>query len=129
MAITGKGRRVELAVGGVARQRGGQVRVRGGDGRLHVARRAVDVPVDAEGQLDAGGPHAAGGCHVIDIGNGAQVPLQRRRHGARHDLRTRPRQLRGDEYGRHIDARQRRHRQQVEGYPAAQRHPRPSAAS
>ncbi len=50
------------------------------DRRLHVARRAVDVAIDAEGQLNVGVADAAGGGHVVDVGDRAEVPLERRRH-------------------------------------------------
>ena len=96
MDMTGNSGAVELAVGGIAGQRRGQVGVRGDDGRLHVARRAVDVAVDAEGQLNVRRADAAGRRHVVDVGDGAEMPLQRRRDGARHDLGTGARQLCAD---------------------------------
>ncbi len=112
---------VELAVGGIARQGGGQVGMRGDDGRLYVARRAVDVAIDAEGQLDVRGADAARGGHVIDVRDGAEVPLQRRRDRAGHDFRAGPRQCGRNEDRGHVDARQRRHRQQHERRASAQR--------
>ena len=51
--------RVELAVGGIAPQRGRQVGARGVDRRLDVARGAVDVAVDAELQVDTRGAERA----------------------------------------------------------------------
>src|SRR5260370_29303583 len=45
---------VEFAIRGIASQGSRQISMRRGNRRLHVARRAVDVPIDAEGQLDAG---------------------------------------------------------------------------
>ena len=96
--------------------------MRGDDRRLHVARGAVDVPVDTEGQLNIRGSHAARGGHVIDVGYGAQMPLQRRGHGAGHDLGAGARQLRRDEDRGDVDARQRRDRQQLKATAPAQRH-------
>ena len=93
------------------------------DGRLHVAGRAVDVAIDPEGQLNIGGSDAARRGHVVDIGDGAEVPLQGRRHRACHDLRAGSRQLGRDEDCRDIDARQGRDRQQHERRGAARATP------
>ena len=48
--------RIHLAVGGIAGQVGRQVAAGGIDGRLHVARRRVDIAVQIELQRDAGRP-------------------------------------------------------------------------
>ena len=85
--------------------------MRCGNGRLHIARRAIDIPVDAEGELNAGGADAAGGGHVIHIGNGAEMPLQWSGNGGCHDFRARAGKLRRYEYRGYIDARQGRDRQ------------------
>jgi hypothetical protein len=61
-----------------------------------------------------GGADAARRGHVVDIGDGAEMPLQGSRDGARHDFRARAGQLRRYENRGHVDARQRRHRQQDE---------------
>ena len=113
---------VELEIAGIAGERCRQIGVRGGNGRLHVACRAVDIAVDAEGKLDVRGADAAGGGHIIHIRNRAQMPFQRRGNGGRHDFRAGARKARGNEYGGYVDARQRSDRQERERSDATQRH-------
>ena len=78
--MIGRSAGIELAVGGVGAQRRRQVGAGRIDRRLHVARRAVDVAVDVELQHDLGGAHRAARGHLVDVGDGAQMPFQRRRH-------------------------------------------------
>ena len=80
--------------------------MRGGDGGLHIARGAVDIAVNAEGELNARGADAAGGGHVIHVGNGAEVAFQWSRNRGRHDFRAGAGKLRRHEYRRYVDARQ-----------------------
>ena len=102
---------IDFAVGRVARQVGRQVSARGVDGRLHVARRAVNVPVQIKLQRDAGRAEIAGRSHFGDARDVAELPFQRRGDGRRHDFGTRTRQRRRHTDGREIHLRQRRDRQ------------------
>ena len=77
-----------------------------GSGNVHISRGSIDVAINTEGQLDVARPHAAGRSHVVHIGNRPEVALERRRHGAGHNLRARTRQgrlrsVRGDLPGGH----------------------------
>ncbi len=114
-------RRVDLAVGGVAAQGGGQVRPRGVDGGLHFARGAVDLAVQVELQADARRTARTGGRHLVHARDHAQAPLQRRRHAGGHGLGAGAGQAGRDGNGRIVHLRQRRHRQQEERRDARQR--------
>ena len=50
---TGGSAGIDLSIGRLGQQVGGQIGLRGVDRRLHVLRRAVDVAVEAELQGDA----------------------------------------------------------------------------
>ena len=80
-------RRVHLAVGRVGQQVGRQVGPRGVDRRLHVARGAVDVAVEAELHGDARLPDLALRRHLGHVGDLAQMAFQRARQAGRHGLR------------------------------------------
>ena len=112
---------VDLAIGGVAAQAGGQVGAGGVDRRLHVARGAVDAAVEAELQHDAGLPDRALRRHLGDVGDLAEMPLQRRGDRGRDGFRTGAGQRGADHDGREIDLRQRRHRQARIGEQAGER--------
>ena len=114
--------RIGLAVGRVARHARGQQAPRRVDGRLHIARRAVDVAAQVELQRDAGAAQRAGGGDLAHPGNAPQRPLQRRGHRGRHGLGARPRQARPHLDGGEIHLRQRRHRQQPERHHPRQHH-------
>ncbi len=85
----GRVRGVHLAIGRIHRQRRRQVGARRVDGRLHVARGAVDVPVEVELEHDRGRAERARRRHLGDAGDASELALQRRRHRARHGLRAR----------------------------------------
>ena len=106
--------RVDLLVGGVAPERGRQVGARGVDRRLHVPRGAVDVAVEAELQGDLRLADRARRGHLGDVGDLAEMALERGRDAGRHRLGAGAGKLRRDLDGREIDLRQRRHRQQQE---------------
>ena len=64
--------RIDLVVGRIAAQAGRQVDARRDDARLDVARRAVDVAIEAELQRDAGRAERALRRHLVDVGDLAQ---------------------------------------------------------
>ncbi len=102
---------IDLAIGRIAPEAGRQVGMRRIDRRLDVARGAVDVAREAELQRDAGRADGARRGHLGDVGDLAEMALERRRDAARHDLRAGAGQLRLHRDGGKIDLRQRRHRQ------------------
>ncbi len=106
---------VELAIAGIAAQRGRQVGARGVDRGLDVARGAIDVATDAELQVDARGAERTRRGHLADIGDLAEMTLQRTGHRGCHVRRARARQGRLHRNGRNIDVRQRRDRQLEKG--------------
>ena len=114
---------IEGAVGRVLPQRPRQVLARRLDGGLDIALGAVDVAVEVEDEHDPTAPLAARGGHLVDPGDAAQMPLERRGHGGRDRLRARPGQLRHDHDGRHVDLRHVGHRQQEIGEDARERQP------
>ena len=116
----GKVGRIELAVGGVGAQPPRQVGARGIDRGLHVTGGAVDVAVDVELQHDLGGIDVAARRHLGDAGNGAQMPLQRRRHAGRHGFGRSAGLGGADRDGGNVDIGQRRHGQQEIGAKARQ---------
>ena len=79
-------RRIDLAIGGVGGKVRGQLRAGGVDGRLHIARGAVDVAVEIELEDDAGGSGAGGRGHLIDAGDAGELALERRGDGGGHGL-------------------------------------------
>ena len=101
-------RRIDLVVGWVLAQACRQVGARGDDRRLDVARRAVDVAVEAELQGDVCRAEGALRRHFVDVGDLAEMALERRGDRLRHGVGARARHvgLNGDD--RKIDLRQRR---------------------
>ena len=83
---------VHLAIAGIAGQIRGQESAGRVDGRLHIARRRIDVAVQVELHGDARRSQLAGRRHLVDAGDAAELPLQRSRHRSRHGLRTGARQ-------------------------------------
>ena len=79
---------IHLAVAGITGQIGRQIAARRVDGRLHIARRGVDVAIQFELQRNAGASQRAGGGHLGNRGNTSKLALQRRRHRGRHGLRA-----------------------------------------
>ena len=112
---------IDLAIGRIAGQIGGQISARRIDGGLHVARRRIDVAVQVELHGDAGGAQLARRGHLVDAGDAAELPLQRSRHRGSHRLRTGARQRRADRDHREIDLRQRRNRKLHVGQGAGQK--------
>ncbi|MGY3540200.1 hypothetical protein ACVIIY_004420 [Bradyrhizobium sp. USDA 4515] len=115
--------RVDLAVGRIAAQAGRQVGPRRIDRGLHVARRAVDVAVQPELQRDAGRAHRARRRHLGDVGDLAEMSLERTCDRGRDILRAGAGQRRLHRDGREIHLRQRRHRQLEERDNAGRRKP------
>ena len=92
-------------------QAGRQVGARGVDRRLDVARGAVDIAVEPELQRDARRAERALRGHFVDVGDLAEMPLERRGDRGRHRVGARARHVGLNRYDREIDLRQRRHRQ------------------
>ncbi len=99
----------------------GQKSRRGVDGRLHFARRRIDVAAQIELQRDLRGSDRAAGRHFRDARDARELLLERSGDRSRHHLGTCARQAGADVDGREIDLRQRRDRQQRIGDPAGQR--------
>jgi hypothetical protein len=102
---------IDLVIGRIAAQAGWQIGARGIDGRLHVARRAVDVAIQTELQRYARGTHRALRRHLRHVGNLSEVPFKRTRDAVGHRIGTRARQARLHGNSREVDLRQRRDRE------------------
>ena len=100
--------RIDLMVGRVLAQAGRQVDARGVDRRLHVAGGAVDVAIEAKLQRDAGRAERALRRHLVDVGDLAEVALERRRDRRRHGVGARAGHVRLNRDDRKVDLRQRR---------------------
>ena len=103
--------RIDLMVGRILAQAGRQVRPRRDDRRLNVARRAVDVAVEPELKGDARRALRALRRHLVDVGDLAEVALERRGDRGRHRVRAGAGHVGLDRDDRKIDLRQRRDRQ------------------
>jgi len=103
--------RVHLPVGRIVRQRRRQLAAGRIDRRLDLDRRVVDVPVQVELQDHPGAPERRRRRDLVDPGDAAERPLERRRHGRRHRLGARTGQARRHRDDRELDLRQRRDRQ------------------
>src|SRR5690606_9186048 len=110
--------RIDLLVGGRARHLGRQQRRGGGDGRLHVLRRSVDVAVEVEKERDLRAAERARGGHLLQAGDGGELPLEWRRHRGGHGLRVRARQLGDDEDRGQVDVGEVGDRKALVGRPA-----------
>ena len=88
-----------------------QIDARRDDARLNVARRAVDVAIEAELQRDAGRAQRALRRHLVDVGDLAEMPLEGRRDRGRHGVGARAGHVGLNRDDRKIDLRQRRDRQ------------------
>ncbi len=102
---------INLMIGRILTQAGRQVDARGDDRRLNVARCAVDVAVEAELKGDAGRAERALRRHFVNVGDLAQMPLERGRDRGRHCVRAGARHVRLDRDHRKVDLRQRRNRE------------------
>ena len=102
---------VHFAISGIGAQAGRQVGARRDDRGLDVARGAVDVAIEVELQRDTGLADAALRGHLGDIGDLAEMTLQRLGDAGGDGLGAGARKLRVDRNGREVDLRQRRHRQ------------------
>jgi hypothetical protein len=102
---------IDLAVGRLRKEIGGQIGLRRIYSRLHVLSSAVNIPIQPELQDDTRLTCLALRRQFRHIGDLSKMPLKRLRQACRHDFRTGSRQLRLDHYGWEIDLRQRRHRQ------------------
>ena len=108
-------RRIGLAVGRRRRKSGRQLPTGGGNGRLHVLRRGVDVAVEVELQRDRRLAQRAGRGHLRDPGNLPELALERGRNGGGHGIGAGAGELGGNGDGGKVDLRKRRHRQQRKG--------------
>ena len=102
---------IDLMVGRILAQAGRQVDPRGDDGRLDVAGGAVDVAIEAELERDAGRAERALRRHLVDVGDLAQVALERRRDRGRHRVGARAWHIRLNGDDRKVDLGQGRNRQ------------------
>ncbi len=111
----GRVRRIHLPILRVVGQVGGEVSAGCVDRRLHVARGAIDVPVQVELQDDGGRSEIARRCHLRHAGDAAELPLERGGDRRGHRLRagSRQRSLHAD--GGEIDLGKGRHRQLRKG--------------
>ena len=116
-------RRIGFAEPRQRRQVARQIRQRGVDRGLHVARGAVDVAADRELQLDAGGAERTGRGDLVDAGDLAEPPLQWRRNRRCHDRGVGARARGGNPDRRKIDIGNRRHRQEDVGDDPDQKEP------
>ena len=83
---------IDLAIGWIARQVGGQIGSRRIDGGLHIARRAINVAAEVELNGDRCASECAGGGHLRHTCNMTELPLQGRGDGRRHNVGTATRQ-------------------------------------
>ena len=102
---------IDLMVGRILAQAGRQVDPRGDDGRLDVAGGAVDVAIKAELERDAGRAERALRRHLVDVGDLAQVALERRRDRGRHGVGARAWHVRLNGDDGKVDLGQGRNRQ------------------
>ena len=77
---------IHFAIGGIGREVRGQISSRGIDGGLDVARRAIDVATEIELNGDGGAAEGAGGSHLRDAGNVAELALERSGDGGGHNF-------------------------------------------
>ena len=103
--------RIDLVIGRIGAKARRQVGARGVDRRLDVARSAVDVAIEAELQRDARVAERARRGHFRDVGDLAQMFLERRGDAGGHCVRVRAGHRRLHRDGRKIDLRQGRDRQ------------------
>ena len=102
--------RIDLLVSRIGPQARRQVGARGVNRRLDVARRAVDVAVEAELEVDAHRADRARRRHLGDVGDLPEMALKRRRDRRGDDFRASAGQLRLHRDGGKIDLWKRRHR-------------------
>ena len=103
-------RRIDLAVRGLAGKIGGKLIARGVDGGLHVASGSVDIAIEIKLKRDASGSEAAGGGHLRDTSNAAELALERSSNGRSHRFRAGTGQARANRNRREINLRQRSYR-------------------
>ncbi len=88
-----------------------QIRPRSVDRLLHFLLGDIDVEAERELQRNDRTAIGTDGGHLLQPGNLAELPLERRGHGRRHHIRTRARIERHDLNDRIINLRQRGYRQ------------------
>ena len=106
---------IDFAIGGIRREIGGEIGASGIDGGFDVARGAVDVAGEIELDGDGGGAEAAGGGHLGDAGDVAELALERSGHGRGHDFGAGAGEAGVDGDGGEIHLRQRRNGKNGEG--------------
>ena len=111
MTMIGEVRGIDFAIGRIAAQVGGQIGARGVDGGLDVARRAVDVAVEAELKRDPGLSDRALRGHLGHVGDRAEMLLERFGDAGSHHFGAGAGKRSLDRNGGKIDLRQRRYRQ------------------
>ena len=104
---------IDLAIGRIARQVGGQIGSRRIDRRLNVARRAINVAAEVKLNSDRCAPERAGRGHLRHSCNVTELPLQGSSDGRRHNLGARSGQACTDGNRRKVDLRQGRYRQHL----------------
>src|SRR5581483_10454386 len=116
--------RIDLAVGGRARQILRQLAGGGIDRGLDVLRSGVYVAVEIELHGDLGGAEHALRGELRDARDVHELVLERCCNRGGHGLRTRAREVGAHQNGREVDLRQRRDGQQREGHQADEENPR-----
>ena len=114
---------IDLAVDRVVGEPGRELAARRVDGGLHVARGAVDVPVELELEGDPRRAERGRGGDLRHARDAPERALERRRDGGRHGLGTRAGQLHLHRDRREIHLRQRRHGEQLESHHPRERQP------
>ena len=105
---------IYFSIGGLAGQVGGQLAARGVDGGLNIASGGVDVAAQIKLESDAGAAEAAGGSHLGDAGDAAELALERSGHRGGHSFRAGAGQACAHGNGREIHLRQRGNGQKPE---------------
>ena len=119
--MTGKREELIFRIDGVGGKVGGQVSARGVDGGLHIAGSAVDIAAEVELESDRADPKGAGGGHLRNSGDVAELAFQRSGHGGGHYFRAGAGQGGSNGDGCEIDLGQGRNGQIEEGEHARKR--------
>ena len=110
--------RIGLAIGRLAGKIGRKLAARGIDSSLHIARGGIDVAIEIELQRDSSGTEAAGGSHLRNASDAAELSFERSGHGGGHGLRACAREVRAHGNCGEIDLGQRRNGQKAKGHHA-----------
>jgi len=112
----GSVRGIDLAIVRLAGKIGRELASSSVDGRLNVARGGVDIATEIELESDVGGTEAAGGGHLRNAGDAAELALERSGHGGGHCFRAGTWQISANRDGREINLREGSNRENAEGH-------------